>query len=89
MAKTFAEMSERDLIRRLCDVTGMNYCNKDCDCGDNAELMFWPVGGEVPEWLPDWTNGTGYMEVYNWLLEASWTDARIRDAIAENGVPVK
>ncbi len=54
------------------DLTGLRYCDRDCDCGENNELWWWPDpgdGGRVPDWLPGWTNGSDTFSIWDWLVE--------------------
>lgn len=57
-------------IRRL---TGLNYCDRDCDCGENNELWWFPVttsGREaMPAWVPGWMNGADTFSIWRWLVE--------------------
>ena len=57
----------KSLIRR---VTGMHYCDRNCGCGENNRLWWFPVGGgAVPSWMPDWMNGGDTHEIWKWLVK--------------------
>jgi hypothetical protein len=60
-------MTRRDLIAR---VTGMNFCGRDCGCGENSQLWFFPAGADgVRRWVPSWMNGVETAVVWEWLVE--------------------
>lgn len=59
------------VIRRL---TGMNFCDRNCGCGENSRLWWFPVGCctcryAVPKWLPCWMNGATTEDVWQWLVK--------------------
>ncbi len=55
-------------IHRL---TGLNFCDRNCGCGENNELWWFPGGGSstVAEWIPGWMNGCDTEEIWRWLVE--------------------
>lgn len=79
-------ITEKEFIQKLCEATGLNYCDEDCDCGDNSELLFFPVCGDTPDWLPDWMNGVGYCEAYDWLVREAVVNAEIKAALEGVGL---
>lgn len=56
------------VISRL---TGLNYCDRSCPCGENNMLWWFPTPSHrgVPEWVPGWMNGVDTYEVWRWLVE--------------------
>lgn len=52
-------------------ITGLRYCDRHCDCGENAQLWYTPVpgDGEAEPLLPGWMNGVGTNDVWDWLVE--------------------
>lgn len=62
-----AQVTKLQLIAR---VTGMNFCDRYCDCGQNNRLWWFPVGGgHVRSWVPGWMNGGTTEEIWEWLVE--------------------
>lgn len=58
-------------------ITGLNFCDRDCDCGENNQKWYFPSGSlrqNMPEWVPGWMNGVDTYEVWNWLVENGHCD---------------
>jgi hypothetical protein len=57
--------------REIAAITGLNFCDRDCSCGENNQLWWFPTpsGRGVPEWVPDWMNGVDSYEIWQWLVE--------------------
>jgi hypothetical protein len=58
--------------RTIGRITGLNFCDRNCGCGDNNQLWWSPVPpgcGNVPEWVPEWMNGADTHEIWQWLVE--------------------
>ena len=52
-------------------LTGLNYCDHSCGCGENNELWWFPVTthDHEPSWVPGWMNGADTFEIWRWLVE--------------------
>jgi hypothetical protein len=54
-------------------LTGLNYCDRECGCGDNNQLWWFPCdpGSRhgVPQWVPGWMNGADTDSIWSWLVE--------------------
>jgi hypothetical protein len=50
-------------------ITGLNFCDRTCGCGDNNELWWFPVCADVDDWVPGWMNGADSHEIWDWLVE--------------------
>jgi hypothetical protein len=52
-------------------ITGLNYCDEYCGCGENAQLWYFPTpgGGSAEDWVPGWMNGVDSYEIWAWLVE--------------------
>ena len=60
--------------RKIAELTGLNFCDENCGCGENNRLWWFPSGvlpgyGAVPKWVPGWMNGADSDEIWNWLQE--------------------
>jgi hypothetical protein len=51
-------------------LTGLNFCDRSCGCGENNGLWWFPTpgGGGVPDWVPGWMNGGDTHEIWRWLV---------------------
>ena len=63
------------IIKTIADLTGLNFCDENCCCGENSQLWFFPAGGgpgqdEVPEWVPGWMHGSDTDEIWEWIRDA-------------------
>ena len=76
-------MTRRQLIAHI---TGLNFCGRDCGCGANSQLWFFPVGGGYPKpWVPVWMNGAATEEIWEWLVESG--KVRRRVSVTESRKP--
>lgn len=65
----------RNFKSRIAKITGLNFCDRYCDCGENNQLFWSPVSqGPLPEWVPDWMNGGDPDEIWRWLVENGKTE---------------
>lgn len=55
--------------RLISDITGLNFCDKQCGCGEANAHWWFPVCGQPEDWVPGWMNGVGTDEVWDWLVE--------------------
>lgn len=71
-------MSERKIIplprywkKTIARITGMVFCDRDCGCGENNELWWFPPMSRdgVPDWVPSWMNGCDSDEIWQWLVQ--------------------
>lgn len=54
--------------KRIHEITGLNYCDRDCDCGENNQLWWVPVCGDpLPEWVQEF-NGCDTFEIWNEIV---------------------
>lgn len=83
-------MLSRKTITKIEDVTGLRYCDRNCPCGDNNHLMWWPANGpDRPEWLPGWMNGVDSSDVYNWLMQQALGNADIASRLVAANMRVR
>jgi hypothetical protein len=60
----------RKTIQKIEAVTELQYCDRNCPCGENNRLM-WISSSSTPfAWLPDWVNGVEPEAIYQWILES-------------------
>jgi hypothetical protein len=62
----------RNWRMKISRITGLNFCDRNCDCGENSELWFYPPGLEsrdMEDWVPCWMNGADTNDIWNWLVE--------------------
>lgn len=58
--------------RTIAGITGLQFCDRDCGCGENNQLWWFPPGTGwrgLPEWVPGWMNGGDTNEIWDWLVE--------------------
>jgi hypothetical protein len=60
-------------IHRL---TGLNYCDRSCGCGEANGLWWFPTrsAAGVPDWVPGWMNGADTHEIWRWLVKNGKAD---------------
>jgi hypothetical protein len=66
------ETKRRSKIDIIYDLTGLNYCDEDCGCGENAQLWYLPPGQYgvgIADWVPEWMNGVSTDEIWEWLVQ--------------------
>lgn len=64
--------------KTIARLTGLHFCDRDCGCGDNNQLWWFPPGvmyRSVPKWVPGWMNGADTHEIWRWLVENKKTAA--------------
>jgi hypothetical protein len=58
---------------KIHEITGLNFCDRYCGCGENNQLWWFPVGTGsfcfTPEWLPAWMNGSSTESIWEWLVK--------------------
>lgn len=56
---------------RINRITGLKFCDRDCGCGENNQLWWFPVqqGYSPPAWVPGWMNGADSFEIWRWLVK--------------------
>lgn len=72
-----------DTIQKLCQTTGLVYCDEDCPCGENSRLVHWTE--DAPSWIPDWANAVAPEELYSWMLKVRDSNANVQQALLEIG----
>lgn len=56
--------------REIAAITGLNFCDRDCGCGEaNGLWWFSTPRSTSPEWVPGWMNGADSHEIWRWLVE--------------------
>jgi len=56
--------------RDIAAITGLNFCDRSCPCGEANELWWTSTPGSTsPDWLPGWMNGVDSYEIWQWLIE--------------------
>src|SRR5260370_5920647 len=83
-------------ILRLARALHMNYCHPSycgCDGDENgvySRLLFTPApgGGEVPEWLPDWANGSDPEDLYLWAQQEAHRNPEVAAVLKAQGLRV-
>lgn len=57
--------------RTIRRITRLNFCDRDCGCGENSQLWYFPTPNSdgVPDWVPGWMNGVDSHEIWRWLVE--------------------
>lgn len=56
--------------REIAAITGLNYCDRDCGCGENNQLWWSSVPGSTsPDWVPGWMNGADGHTIWRWLVK--------------------
>src|SRR4051812_21425909 len=55
---------------RIHELTGLNFCDRTCGCGENNRLWWFPVTAaglrQMPDWVPGWMNGGETFEIWKW-----------------------
>lgn len=56
--------------REIGSITGLNYCDRECGCGENNQLWWLPTPDRsgIPDWVPGWMNGIDSFEIWRWLV---------------------
>ena len=66
-------MLPKNSKKRIHEITHLNFCDEDCDCGENNQLWWVPVTASerrcMPEWVPGWMNGVDTDEIWQWLVQ--------------------
>lgn len=70
---------------QLAEALGMHYCDRDCPCGGDSQLLYTPMCGKAPEWLPGWANGCDPESIYNWAMKEAAKEGPVRTAMANAG----
>jgi hypothetical protein len=57
--------------RAISQLTGLQFCDRSCECGKNNQLWWFPMGRceSVPSWVPGWMNGADTQSVWKWLVK--------------------
>jgi hypothetical protein len=63
--------------RTIAALTGLQFCDRSCGCGENNGLWWFPVEADarraMPAWVPGWMNGGPTEEVWAWLVREGKT----------------
>lgn len=70
MPKTLTRPLPRYWKTTIHRLTGLNFCDRSCGCGDNNQLWWFPVHSRdsLPDWLPGNLNGIDTESLWRWLV---------------------
>lgn len=70
-------MSKAKLVK-IAELTGLNFCDEDCDCGENNQLWWFPTGGagKAEPIAEGWMNGATSEDIWEWLKKNGHVKAK-------------